>query len=120
MILAAQNQKQTNTGGLAKLLNLKTGAKVMLTVNVDIQDRLINGQTGNFKHNEFVQASIHKIYVRFSDEQAGLRAMRSSYLGEQNSWVAIEKCETEIPIKKELASSNIKRTQFPLILALAL
>ena len=102
------------------MLKLKIGAKVMLTVNVDIQDRLINGQTGNFKHNEFVQASIHKIYVRFSDEPAGLRAMRSSYLGEQNSWVAIEKCETEIPIKKELASSNIKRTQFPLTLALAL
>ena len=46
-ILAAQNLKQTNTGGLAKLLKLKIGAKVMLTVNVDIQDRLTNGQTGN-------------------------------------------------------------------------
>ena len=43
MIEAAQNQKQTNTGGLAKLLKLKIGAKVMFTVNVDIQDRLING-----------------------------------------------------------------------------
>ena len=32
-IPAAQNQKQTNTGGLAKLLKLKIGAKVMITVN---------------------------------------------------------------------------------------
>ena len=46
MILAAQNQNQINTGGLAKLLKLKIGAKVMLTVNVDIQYRLINGQHG--------------------------------------------------------------------------
>ena len=47
----------------------------------------------------------------------GLRAMRSSYLTRQNSWVAIEKCKTEIPIKKVLASPSIKRTQFPLTLA---
>ena len=43
-IQAAQNQKQTNTGGLAKLLKFKIGAKIILTVNVDIQDRPINGQ----------------------------------------------------------------------------
>ena len=45
LIQAAQNQKQTNTGDLAKLLRLKIGAKVMLTVNISIHDRLINGQT---------------------------------------------------------------------------
>ena len=32
---AAQNQKQTNAGGLPKLLNLKIGAKVILTANID-------------------------------------------------------------------------------------
>ena len=36
MIIVAQNQKQTITGGLAKLLKLKICAKVMLTVNVEI------------------------------------------------------------------------------------
>ena len=35
MILAAQNQKQANTGGLAKLLKLRIGAKK----NVDSQCR---------------------------------------------------------------------------------
>ena len=35
LIQAAQNQKQTNTGGYAKLLKLKIGAKVMLTANID-------------------------------------------------------------------------------------
>ena len=54
IIEAAQNQTQTNTGSSAKLLKLKIGAKVMLTVNVDIQDSLINGQTGNIEHIEFV------------------------------------------------------------------
>ena len=45
--------------------------------------------------------------------------MRPSYLGRQNSWVAIEKYKTEIPIKKGSASPSIKRTQFPLTLAWA-
>ena len=49
-IHAIQDQKQTNIGGLARLVKLKIGAKVMLTVNLDIQDRLINGQTGNISH----------------------------------------------------------------------
>ena len=101
------------------MLKLRIGAKVMLTVNVDIQDRLINGQTGNVKHIELVHGSIRKVHVKFSDEQAGLRAMKSSYLGRQNSWVAIEKCETGIPIKKGLASPNINWIQFPLTLAWA-
>ena len=43
--------------------------------------------------------------------------MRPSYLGRQNSWVPIEKCETEIPIKEGSTSPSIKRTQFPLTLA---
>ena len=35
LIKAAQNQKQTNTGGLENLLKLKIGAKVILMVNLD-------------------------------------------------------------------------------------
>ena len=42
IIQAAQNQKQTNTGGLRKLLKVKIGAIIMLAVNVDIQHNLIN------------------------------------------------------------------------------
>ena len=67
-IQAAQNQNKTNTGGLAKLLNSKIGAKVMLTVNKDIRDRLINGQTEIIRHIEHAQASARKVYVKFSDE----------------------------------------------------
>ena len=66
LIETARNQKPTNTGGLAKLLKLKIGAKVMLTVNIDIQDRLINGQTGNIRHTELAQDTTHEVYVKFS------------------------------------------------------
>ena len=118
LIQAAQNQKQTNTG-LAKFLNLKIGAKVMLTVNIDRQDRLINGQAGVISHIEFAEGSARKVYIKIFDEQAGSTAMRSSYLGRQKSWVPIEKCENEISIKKGSASLSINRTQFPLTLAWA-
>ena len=42
LIQAAQNQKKTNTGGLAKLLKLKIDAKVMSSVNIDIDTRPSN------------------------------------------------------------------------------
>ena len=92
LILASQNQKKTNRGGLAKLLHWR---KNINSYNIGIEDRLINGQIGNIRHFEFAQGSVCKVYVKFSDKQACLKAMRSSYLGRQNSWVPIEKCETE-------------------------
>ena len=58
-------------------------------------------------------------YIQSFDEQAGSKGMRSSYLGRQNSWVSIEKCETEISMKKGYASPSIKRIQFSLTLAWA-
>ena len=47
LIQADSNQKETNTGDLAKGPGLKIGAKVMITANIDIEDSLINGQTEN-------------------------------------------------------------------------
>ena len=59
----------------------------MLTVNIDIQDRLINGQIGTIRHIEFAQGSVRKVYVKFSGEQVDSKAMRLSYLGRKNSWI---------------------------------
>ena len=41
------NRNQSETGGLARILEIKINARVMLTVNIDMADRLINGQIGN-------------------------------------------------------------------------
>ena len=46
---------QDKTAGLAQNLVLKQQARIMLTANIDISDRLINGQLGtifDFEHNE--------------------------------------------------------------------
>ena len=88
----------------------------MLTVNIDIQDRLVNGQIRTFKHSEFAQDCAREVYVKIFDEQTGSKATRSSYLGRQNPWVAIEKFEAEISIKRASASPSIKHIQFPLAL----
>ena len=119
LIQAAQNQKQSNTGGLAKILQVKIGAKVMLTVNIDIQDKLMNGQVGEVAHVTVVNNNVEKIFVKFSDPQVGLKVKTSCVYSRQHSCVKIEKCEAEIPIKKGMPSQSIKRTQFPLMLAYA-
>ena len=46
----------------------------MLTMNVDLQDRLINDQLGTVKHiaiND--QCNISNIYIKFGDNKAGLK-----------------------------------------------
>ena len=45
----------------------------MLTVNVDLQDRLVNGQLGTAKHIVLnSQNNVSKIYIKFDDCKAGL------------------------------------------------
>ena len=44
------NRNQSETGGLAGVLDIKLNARVMLTVNIDLQDRLVNGQLGTVKY----------------------------------------------------------------------
>ena len=54
VIQATQNQNQTNTD-LAKFPQLRIGGKVMLAVNIDIQDLLINNsQMGKVAHIDIV------------------------------------------------------------------
>ena len=69
------------------------------------------------RHTEFAQGSAYEVCIKFSDEPAGSKAIRSSYLRRQNSWVSIEKWETEISIMQWSTSPSIKSTQFPLTLA---
>ena len=98
------------------MLKRKNGAKLMLTVNLDIQGLLINDQTGNINHIEFAQGSVWKAYVRFSNKKASLKVFKSSNLCRKNYGVPIEKWKVDIPIKKGSASPSIKRAQFLLIL----
>ena len=62
------NRSQSETGGLAGTLELKVNARVMVTVNVDLEDRLVNGQLGTVKHFQKGQnGNVLKIYIAFDD-----------------------------------------------------
>ena len=109
------NKNQIETGGLAGTLNVKVTAKVMLTVNINTDDRLINGQMSTVcKINTDNEDQDVKIYIKF-DEKAGLKLINSDdVLTKRNNLVPIERVEASIKLKVNKDSSPIiKRTRFP-------
>ena len=116
-VVSVQNRKQTDTIDLAKCLALKLVAKVMVTVNIDIKDRLINGQVGEVFGFKIVNHIINQVYIKFQDPQIGRKAIMSNQITRAKCVVPIEKCEVDIPISKGSVSPCIRRTQFPLALS---
>ena len=68
-IREVQNRKKSETGGLALLLELKVNARVMLTANIKIEDRLINGQMETVKHIEIKENEVRTIYLELDDNK---------------------------------------------------
>ena len=115
-----KNLNQSKTGGLAFQLSLKIGARIMLTSNVDISDKLINGQIGTIVNIVTSNHSIKTIYIEFDNDNVGINKMQSDRLAQQLNAVPIERVTTEIRTnEKKLSYPVIKRTQFPLMLSWA-
>ena len=113
-----QSLNQSRTGGLAFQLHLKIGAKVMLTSNIDIGDKLINGQIGTIAHITEENMIVKIIYVVFDNENVGMNKMKSDRCAKDLNAVPIERVTTDIRTnEKKLSSPIIKRTQFPLMLS---
>lgn len=68
---------RSETCGLDTNILVKENARVMLTVNVDINDRLINGQMGTIAKIAINQNTNKPsvIYIKFDDPKAGARAI---------------------------------------------
>ena len=114
------NRSQSEIGGLAGTIELKFNARVViLTVNVNLEDRLVNGQLGTVKHFQKDQnGNVLKIYIAFDDCEAGLKIISKDAFASRNLWVPIEKAEANIRIRTNKDSSPaVTRTQFPLMLA---
>ena len=111
---------QSKTGGLSFNLTFKTGARVMLTSNIDISEKLINGQIGTVAHVSSLEGIVKNIYVKLDDRNAGHNRIDSDKFAREIDAVPLEKVTTEIRTKaKNVSSPVIKRTQFPLMLAWA-
>ena len=102
------------------MFKLAVGARVMLTVNVNVSDGLVNGARGEVVH---IVASpnhnVHKILVKFDDPNVGQQAISASrYRSRFNNAVPLEKVEVKFHARGK-KGSEITRYQFPLTLAWA-
>ena len=123
---AALNQvyerSQMDTGGLAHKLTIKLKAKVMITANINIGDKLCNGQIGTIEHIKHDhEGNITTVYLKMEEENVGLKTMDSDTFGRVHKLVPINRVEKEIRIRKNgnASSPSIRRLQFPLMLSWA-
>ena len=115
---------RSETCGLDTNILVKENARVMLTVNVDINDRLINGQMGTIAKIAINQNTNKPsvIYIKFDDPKAGARAIGkcTDRYARENSAVPIRPVLARIKLRPDKQSSpEIQRLQFPLALAWA-
>ena len=115
---------RSETGGLDSVILAKENARVMLTANIDINDRLINGQMGTIKKIG-INHSTQKpavLYIEFDDSQAGRKAIEKckDKYARENGAVPIQPVLARIKVRPGKPSSpEIQRLQFPLTLAWA-
>ena len=94
----------SHTANLPAKLKLCVGATVMLTDNISVSDRLINGLIGTVKHLKRRSKPLCSIiYVKFDDPKAG------------NSMKDRSLCAKRFPLKKGKSTVIAERKQFPLI-----
>ena len=107
------------TGRLPTLLKLAVGARVMLTVNIDVCDGLVNGSRGEVVHVVSLGEKVSKVLVHFDDPNIGRKALQTSpYRSSYPLAIPISKREVKFTIKR-LKGAQVTRLQFPLILAWA-
>ena len=67
----------SETGNLESQLKLKIGAQIMLTSNLDIDDRLVNDLVGRAKQIQYKNNEVIAVYVNFNDNNARTEAIQS-------------------------------------------
>ena len=82
-------RKIGGTGNLASVLNLKVGAQVMLTININLEDRLANGLVGKVMYLRYVNDEVKVINVKFNDHNPGQQAIQSDIFARQRNSVPV-------------------------------
>ncbi|XP_066910992.1 ATP-dependent DNA helicase PIF1-like [Clytia hemisphaerica] len=119
-----ENAKARETGGLARILEMKVGARILISKNIDITDRLVNGQVGTVMGFKYDSSNILGIYVKLDDASAGKKGSNLDHVCRHNGWVLIERAETTFNTRKAKKKKKetplmVRRTQFPLMLSYA-
>ncbi|XP_031637004.1 uncharacterized protein LOC116349612 [Contarinia nasturtii] len=123
------NMSRHQTYGLPYDLDLKIGIRYMVTVNIDVEDGLVNGATGTLgyiqcdNNKESGEKTAKVLYIEFDYERTGQKAKRehTHNLGTaiDDKWVPIKPISREISTTKN-ASIQCYRKQFPITPAEAL
>ena len=90
----------------------------MLTLNVDIADRLVNGKLGMVFDFQYSECTITKIYVKFDDVNPGMIKKNEDNFSKVNGVVPLERIVLDIMLSKS-STITAKRTQFSIMLAWA-
>ncbi|CAF1307832.1 unnamed protein product [Rotaria sordida] len=119
-----KNLKTTETYGLPLKIDLKVGAKYMMTVNIDTEDGLVNGACGKLimidygklqKTNETVPC---RLWIKFNEEKTGRKARANFHNVMRNRNIDPSLTPIE-PVTRQIntRSTNFKveRKQFPLV-----
>ncbi|KAG2191561.1 hypothetical protein INT47_006013 [Mucor saturninus] len=114
------------TAGLPYLLNLRIGARYMITINIDTSDGLVSGTTGILKQVDFgtSASSVEKplrIWLLMEDERSGKVQRKRVKTNSVRSpdWVPIDYTNGTFSVKVERASPviRVQRTQLPVVVA---
>ena len=108
----------SNTGNMKKSLRVCEGAKVMITKNLDIGAKLINGTLGTIKKLDRVNGDNYgyptgRIYIKCDDESAGNVYKDCRLIQELKECVPINPSVGDFKYN----GKQITRNQFPFILA---
>ena len=75
-----KQRKMSWTGNFESQLKLKVGVQVMLTSNLDIDNRLVNGLVGTVKQVKYKTNEVSVVYVKFNNNNAGSGATKSDVI----------------------------------------
>ena len=115
------DKPERDTGNLRMILNLKVGARVMITKSIDVSDGLTNGAMGTVTDIvlDICTLIVKAILVRFDYESIGQEGRSiSMYKHINKTSVPIHRNQTSFAIGDK-ESCQGTRTQFPLALAWA-
>ena len=86
----------------------------MLTVNRDIQDRLIIGQIGVVKHLKIIKNKVSIISIKTDDSEVGKKLIIKNSTARISNWVPTKRHGTSIIMRNKNKLISINQTHFPL------
>ena len=101
---AIKQRRMSEKGNLESQLQLKIGAQVMLTSNLDIDDMLVNGLVGTVKQIKYKNNEVSVVYVNFDDNNARTEAMQPDVTAQQYNWAPVKKNQTLLGLCKKTAT----------------